>query len=37
MKANVLCFADVQDAYEVTYIRKERFTVHLPERDIKFV
>jgi hypothetical protein len=29
-KANVLSFADVEDMYEITYIRGEAFVVHMP-------
>jgi hypothetical protein len=35
-RANVLCFADVEDMYDITYVPKEGFTVHLPDRDITF-
>jgi hypothetical protein len=37
MKANVLSFADVEDLYDVTYVRGESFVVHLPSRDLEFV
>jgi len=33
---NVLCFADVEDLYEITYQQGTSFMVHLPERDIVF-
>jgi hypothetical protein len=36
MKANVLSFADVEDMYDITYIRGESFIVHLPEKDLEF-
>jgi hypothetical protein len=36
-KANVLSFADVEDLYDVTYVRGENFVVHLPSRDLEFV
>ena len=36
-KANVLSFADVEDLYDVTYVRGESFVVHLPSRDLEFV
>jgi hypothetical protein len=35
-RANVLCFSDVEDMYEITYVQGQSFTVHLPERDIVF-
>jgi hypothetical protein len=35
-KANVLCFADVEDLYEITYEQGTSFTVHLPDREIIF-
>ena len=34
--ANVLSFAEVEDFANITYIPKEGFLVHLPERDIMF-
>jgi hypothetical protein len=37
MKANVLSFADVEDLYDVTYVRGESFVVHLPSRDLELV
>ena len=33
-KANVLCFSDVEDMYEITYKHRESFVVHMHERDI---
>jgi hypothetical protein len=36
-KANVLSLADVEDLYDVTYVRGESFVVHLPSRDLEFV
>ena len=33
LKANILCMAQVEDLYHVTYKQGESFTVHLPERD----
>jgi hypothetical protein len=36
MKANVLSFSEVEDAYDITYVPHEAFIVHLPERDITF-
>jgi hypothetical protein len=33
-KANILSFADVEDMYEITYIRGEAFVVHMPGRDL---
>lgn len=35
-QANVLCFADVEDKYNITYIPQEGFVVHLHDRDITF-
>jgi hypothetical protein len=35
-KANVLCFADVEDLYKITYNQGTSFTIHLPKRDIVF-
>ncbi len=34
--ANILCMADVEDKYEVTYVRGKHYIVHLPERDLYF-
>jgi hypothetical protein len=36
MKANVLSFADVEDMYDITYVRGESFIVHLPEKNLEF-
>ncbi|MFN9982580.1 MAG: hypothetical protein ACK53Y_21815, partial [bacterium] len=36
-KANVLSFAEVEDMYEITYVPRTSFVVHLPGRDIEFV
>jgi hypothetical protein len=36
MKANILCFADVEDTYDITCVPREHFTVYLPDRDIVF-
>ena len=35
-KANVLSFSEVEDTYDITYIPRQAFVVHLPERDIVF-
>ena len=35
-KANVLSFADVEDKYEITYVRGQMFTVHMPGEDVVF-
>jgi hypothetical protein len=35
-KANVLCFADVEDLFEIMYKQGTSFTVHLPDRVIIF-
>jgi uncharacterized protein (UPF0212 family) len=35
-KANVLSFADVEDKCEITYVRGQKFTVHMPEEDVVF-
>ncbi len=36
MKANVLSFSEVEDAYDITCVPHEAFIVNLPERDITF-
>jgi hypothetical protein len=36
MKANVLCFSDVEGIYKITYKHRESFVVHMHERDIAF-
>jgi hypothetical protein len=33
-KANILSFADVEDKCEITYVRGQKFTVHMPEEDV---
>jgi hypothetical protein len=35
MKANVLCFADMEGEFEVSYIPKESVAIHLLERGIR--
>jgi hypothetical protein len=35
-KANVLSFADVEDLYDITYICKCAFIVHMSDRDLVF-
>ncbi len=35
-KANVLSFAYVEDIYEVSYVQKEAFVVHMPSGDLVF-
>ncbi len=35
-KANVLSFSEVEDMYDITYVPREVFIVHLLERDITF-
>jgi hypothetical protein len=35
-KANVLSFADVEDLYDITYICKRAFVVHMSDRDLVF-
>jgi hypothetical protein len=35
-KANMLCFANVEDAYEITYIPRESFIRHLPNQDVVY-
>jgi hypothetical protein len=35
-KANVLSFADVEDKFEITYVRGQTFTVHIPEEDVVY-
>ncbi len=35
-KANVLSFSEVEDTYDITYIPRQAFVVHLPERDLVF-
>jgi hypothetical protein len=36
MKANVLSFADVEDLYDITYVQKRAFIVHMGDRDLVF-
>ena len=36
-RTNILCFADVEDKFSITYMPNECFVVHLPDRDVKFV
>jgi hypothetical protein len=33
-KANVLSFSDVEDKYDIMYIWREAFIVHMEERDL---
>jgi hypothetical protein len=35
-KANVLSFADVEDLYDITYVRQQAFVVHMQDRDLVF-
>jgi hypothetical protein len=35
-KANVLSFADVEDLYEITYVQREAFVVHMLGKDLVF-
>jgi hypothetical protein len=35
-KVNILCFVDVEDAYDIIYTPWESFTMHLLDRDIVF-
>jgi hypothetical protein len=35
-KANVLSFANVEDLYDITYVRKKAFMVHMTKRDLVF-
>jgi hypothetical protein len=35
-RANVLSFAEVEELYDITYVPREAFIVHLPEQDIEF-
>ncbi len=35
-KANVLSFAAVKDLYDITYIHREAFIVHMPGKDLVF-
>jgi hypothetical protein len=35
-KANVLCFADIEDKYKVTYVPQVGFIVHMDDRDLEF-
>jgi hypothetical protein len=32
-KANVLSFADVEDLYDITYVRQQAFVVHIQKRE----
>jgi hypothetical protein len=35
--ANILCYADVEDKYDITVIPRQAFIVHLPGRDLHFI
>jgi uncharacterized protein YktA (UPF0223 family) len=35
-KANVLSFAKVEELYDITYVPREAFIVHLLEQDLEF-
>jgi histidyl-tRNA synthetase len=35
-RAKVLSFADVEDLYEISYVQKEAFLVHMPTGDLVF-
>ena len=35
--ANILCYADVEDKYDITVIPRQAFIVHLPGKDLHFV
>jgi hypothetical protein len=35
-KVNVLSFADEENKYEITYVRGQTFTVHMPDEDVVF-
>ncbi len=35
-KANILSFADIEDLYNITYMRKRAFVVHMADRDLVF-
>jgi hypothetical protein len=35
-KVNVLSFADIEDLYEISYVQKEAFVVHMPSGDLVF-
>jgi hypothetical protein len=35
-KANVFSFSEVEDAYDIMYVPREAFIVHLPEREFTF-
>jgi hypothetical protein len=35
-RANVLSFTEVEELYDITYVLREAFIVHLPEKDIEF-
>jgi hypothetical protein len=34
MKVKVLCFADIEDMYEIMYTPRESFIVHLPDHNL---
>ena len=34
--ANILSQSDVEEKYEITYVQGEKYTVHLPDRDLEF-
>jgi hypothetical protein len=35
-KANILSFVDIEDLYEISYMQKEAFVVHMPSGDLVF-
>jgi len=35
-KANVLSFAEVEELYDIMYVPREAFIIHLPEQDLDF-
>jgi hypothetical protein len=35
-RANVLSFAEVEELYDIMYMPREAFIVHLPEQDLEF-
>jgi hypothetical protein len=35
-KANILSFSQVKELYDITYVPREAFIVHLPEQDVEF-
>ena len=35
-RRNILCFADMEDQFDISYVRGKSFTVHMPRGDLVF-